>query len=116
MPDSEKMTRAPVLRRNRRRAGWCFNIEVLPLRTGGCDGAQHGEVASTATQIVGQRSAHLRLSRARVAGEQGDRLHDHAVGAVAALSGLLLNERLLDGMQLSIDDESLERRNRLGHR
>src|SRR5579859_2696331 len=72
-------------------------------------------MASAATQVVGQPVANVRLGWARVGVQQDHRLHDHAVGAVAALGGLLLDERLLDRMELTIDHQALQRGYGLGH-
>src|SRR5215510_4127612 len=59
--------------------------------------------------MAGQALAHLRLGRLRIALEQVGRRNDHAVGAVAALRGLLVDEGLLQWMQLVEGAEPLQR-------
>src|SRR5579859_61332 len=86
---------------------------MAPLRVRGCrgqHGADDGQVAATTTQVVRQPGANVGLCRARVGVEQDHRLHDHAVGAVAALRRLFLNEGLLEGMELTVNGQAFERR------
>ena len=64
------------------------------------DGADDAVVAAAATQIAVERAANLGFGRPRIAIEQVGRHNDHAVGAVAALGGLLLDERLLEHVRL----------------
>ena len=52
-----------------------------------------------AAQIAVQSLPHLLLSRGGTVAQQADRGHHHAGGAVAALGGLLIDERLLDRME-----------------
>src|SRR5689334_16305001 len=85
-------TRAPVPLRNERRD---VMSDASPLRhRGRCalDGANDGQVAATPAQVVGQTLADVRFARRRVVVQQNHGLHDHAVGAVAALRGLLVDE------------------------
>src|SRR2546430_2653543 len=62
-----------------------------------------------AAEVVRQRAPDVALARLLVLGEEGGRLHDHAVDAVAALGGLLVDEGLLHAMQLLAAGEALER-------
>jgi len=52
----------------------------------------------------------LRVARMRVLVEQHLRLHDHAVDAVAVLSGLFVDEGLLQRVRMRGAAEALERR------
>ena len=52
-----------------------------------------------AAQIAVQSLPHLPLSRGGTFAQQADRSHHHARGAVTALRGLLVDERLLDRME-----------------
>src|SRR5262245_60828566 len=73
-----------------------------------------------ATEIAAERLLDLAITRVRGALEERLARHDHAVDAVAALGGLLLDERLLERMGLGRRAEALERRDpvsgRLGER
>src|SRR5262245_56462303 len=66
-------------------------------------------MAAAAAEVAGEPVAHLRLGRARVAIEQRLCGHDHAVEAVAALPGLLVDESLLQRMELGGGAQPLER-------
>ena len=52
-------------------------------------------VGATATEIVGERGTNFGIARALVFRQQRRGGHDHAVDAIAALSGLLIDESLL---------------------
>src|SRR3954469_1179160 len=56
-----------------------------------------------------QRLANVLVRRARIAGEERFRPHSHALAAIAALAGLLLDERLLDRMQLLLGAQAFDR-------
>ena len=64
----------------------------------------------TAAEVAGERFANLLFRRLGVLIEQCLGAHDHAVGAVAALGCLLLDERPLDRMRILRRAEPLERR------
>src|ERR1700730_4425004 len=75
------------------------------------DGADDARMRAAAAQIVGE--GLLDVCRARllalVGVEEGGRLHDHAVDAVAALGGLLVDEGLLQRMWILRAAQALER-------
>jgi len=58
-----------------------------------------------------ERLLHLRLARFRVAFEQRLRGHDHPAAAIAALTGLLADERTLQHTWLMRSAQPLDRRN-----
>src|ERR1017187_243385 len=64
---------------------------------------------AAAAQMRVERLADLRVGRVRGALEQSNRPHDHPRNAVAALRGLLVDERLLHRMQTPGARQSLER-------
>src|SRR5262245_388673 len=70
----------------------------------GPGGAQHrandAVMGAAAAEIACERRAHIRLVRLRIAVEQLLGRHDHAVGTVAALRGLLLDEGGLQRMRI----------------
>src|SRR5215831_7188219 len=78
----------------------------------GIGGAQHGAndavVGAAAAQVERQALAHLCIGRMWVAVEQRLRGHQHAVDAVAALRGLLVDEGLLQRMRLLHRAEPLD--------
>ena len=59
------------------------------------DGAQDFNMRTASAKIVAQRFHRFALARLLVAKQQCFGGHDHAVEAVAALRGLLLDERIL---------------------
>src|SRR5713101_8323558 len=61
------------------------------------DDAQMGTATA---QIIGQYLFDLGFVRVLVPGEEGRRLHDHAVDAVTALRSLLVDKGFLDWMRL----------------
>src|SRR5437899_400880 len=50
-------------------------------------------------QVAGERLLDVDFTRVLAGGQEGGGLHDHAVDAVAALHGLLIDEGLLHGMR-----------------
>ena len=66
-------------------------------------------VGAASAQVLRQRLAHLGCRRVRVVIEQILRRHDHAVDAIAALGGLLVDEGLLQRMRLVDGAEPLDR-------
>jgi hypothetical protein len=59
-------------------------------------------------QIPGERILDVGLARLAVFSKEGGRLHDHAVDAVAALHGLLLDEGALQRVQIFRRAQALE--------
>src|SRR3546814_10671908 len=70
------------------------------LLCGALDGAHDPEMRSAAAEITLQRLLDVAVARIGVFVEQRLRGHDHAVDAVAALRGLLVDEGLLDRVRL----------------
>ena len=90
----------PPFRKSRRE--WGFSIRFViscPLYRrlrGALDCPDDAVVGPAAADVAVQGLPDLRLRRARVPPQERDRLHHHAVDAVAALGGLLGDERLQD--------------------
>src|SRR2546425_2475500 len=80
------------------------------------DGTDDSQMGSTAAQILRERGTNLLLAGLAVGLQQGRGLHDHAVDAVAALGGLLVNERLLQRVRLSRRAQPFERHDLPAHR
>src|SRR5262245_14577039 len=74
----------------------------------GPGGAQHrandAVMGAAAAEIGCERRAHIRLARLRIAVEQLLGGHDHAVGTVAALCRLLLDEGRLQRMRVRSEE------------
>src|SRR5256885_14300791 len=77
-------------------SSWSFRLGHRLGRA--LDGADNSQMRSAAAQILRERGANLRVGGLAVGLQQGCGLHDHAVDAVAALRGLLVDERLLQSM------------------
>src|SRR2546425_4864113 len=60
-------------------------------------------------QVAGERLLEVGFTRVLPGGQEGGDLHDHAVDAVAALHGLLIDESLLHGMRTLWRAETFER-------
>ncbi len=73
-------------------------------------GPQDPGVGAAATHVAGKGGADLAVIRLRMPREQGDRAHDHAGRAVAALERPGLEEGLLDGMQTTVARQALDGR------
>src|ERR1700731_3066134 len=56
-----------------------------------------------------ERLLHVRLARLRVAREQRLRSYDHAIAAIAALTGLFMDERTLQHARLLRRTQALDR-------
>src|SRR5262245_39577465 len=69
-------------------------------------------MAAAAAEIAVEGGANVAVARAGVALEQRVRLNDHARRAVAALGGLLVDERLLQAAGLAFLHETFERHDR----
>src|SRR3546814_21148732 len=80
------------------------------LLCGALDGAHDPEMRSAAAEITLQRLLDVAVARIGVFVEQRLRGHDHAVDAVAALRGLLVDEGLLARVRLVDRAEPFERR------
>src|SRR5699024_5296284 len=94
-PAKEKLTTSapPPWRRSRREGVKCLVMDAsLRVGRGALDGAHDAGVGAAAAQILRQRLLDLRLGRLLVPRKEGGRFHHHAVDAVAALAGLLLDE------------------------
>lgn len=72
-------------------------------------------MCATPAQVVPQSLQHLRLRRARIVHQQSLRRHDHAVKAIAALRGLLLDEGVLHRVGMIARSEAFERQNASVH-
>src|SRR5215203_394123 len=119
------MTNTPVLLRNSRRetlpdvmllmsalpSGWCRC--AAPGRPS--DRAHDAHVRAASTQVRRERRRDLIACRARRLREQGCGAHDHPVHAVAALRGLLVDERLLQRVRTLGCPKSLECDDLLAH-
>src|ERR1700742_2756281 len=104
-------TIAPVPARNVRRLTMAA---ISGLRLGrGLDRLDDPEVRPAPAQVRVHGLLDLVLGGARIALEERVRGHDHAVGAVAALRGLVLDERRLHLARLLGGPEALERRDLL---
>ena len=79
------------------------------LSRGALDGAHDAGMGAAAAEIVGERVLDVALAWLLVLGEERRRLHDHAVDAVAALRGLLVDEGLLHRMRLLRRAEAFQR-------
>src|SRR5262245_4840965 len=73
------------------------------------DRADDAQMRAAAAKVVHERRLDLVLARLRIRLEERRSLHDHAVDAIAALHGLLVDERLLQPMRLLGRTETLER-------
>src|SRR5258705_10283949 len=60
-------------------------------------------------EIAGERLLDVGFTRVLAGGQEGRGLHDHAVDAVPALHGLLVDECLLHGMRTLRRAETLQR-------
>src|SRR5690348_2710344 len=75
------------------------SIPRLQLMTGGPHrGSDNLDMRAVTAEVITQSLQYLRFRRTLIGGEQRLGAHDHAVEAVAALRGLFLDERLLDGI------------------
>ena len=87
---------APMPKARRLRVDVGADRHGVTLPAGGAlDGANDALLAAAAAQVGVHVLADLRLGRVGRLGQQGRRLHDHAVGAIAALQRLLGDESRL---------------------
>src|SRR6266852_4729558 len=103
--------RAPVPIRNSRRvvSSVAMSGPLSHQARGPLDGGDDPLVRPAATEVVLERVSDLALGGvALLGGEEGCGLHHHAVDAVAALGGLLLDEGLLDRVRLLGGAQPLE--------
>src|SRR6266852_8338202 len=100
--------RAPVACSSERRSIISF-IALSSDAGGALHRAHDAEMGSAAAEIVRQLRFDLQFRRLWVVREQGSGLHDHAVDAVAALHGLLVDEGLLDRVRMLVRTEPFER-------
>src|ERR1700686_3242318 len=118
-PSAKVTTRAPPPVRNGRRPRRVTVPGMGPssdLAAGALDGAHDAQVRAAAAEVVGERLLDLVLGRMLVLREQDGGLHDHAVDAVAALRGLLVDEGLLKGVRLFRRAQAFERHHLLSLR
>ena len=103
------MTRPPEPCSSRRRVRSIASAFALALHRGfpltrpGAGGALHGaqdpDVGAAAAEVAGECLADVGVVRLCVLRQEGGGRHHHARDAVAALGRLLLDERLLDGVE-----------------
>src|SRR6185437_12030612 len=85
------------------------SVARLDQMTGGAHRPAHDfEMRAAAAEIVAQRLADLSFRWSRCAQQQRLRGHDHAVEAIAALRGLLADERVLHGIGMLARAEAFE--------
>src|SRR5437868_12541188 len=83
---------------------------ALLYRAGGLlDRGDETGVGAAATNVAAERADDVLVAGIGIALEQGQARHDHAGGAVAALQGVGVEERLLQGVQPAIDLQALDR-------
>src|SRR5206468_2890231 len=91
-----------------------------PLRRRALHGGDDAVVRGAAAEVAVQRGLDVAIARPRVAVEQRLGRHHHAVAAVTALAGLLLDERALEWVEAVERAEPLDRRDaalrHAGHR
>src|SRR3954453_10617751 len=109
VPEREKLTmRAPPLFSTSRREVCRFMVPSS--RTGRAhDRLDNAGVRPAPAQVLRKGLLHLRLGGLFVDGKKGGRFHNHAVDAVTALRGLLLDESALDRVRLLWRAEAFER-------
>src|SRR5437588_3689786 len=103
-PSRKATTSSPPVARKARRE----SISAPSLGGGAQHRANDARVAPAAAEVASQRLPHLLLARARGVREQRARGHHHAGRAVAALRGLLGDERRLDGIGPIVRAEPLD--------
>src|ERR1700750_3174089 len=82
--------------------GLCGETGCAPRR------AQDFDVRAASAQIVSKRLDDFGFGRTRRTIEQRPGAHDHAVQAIAALRGLLLDKGFLHGIRMVASAEALE--------
>src|SRR5437016_438250 len=92
---------APMAKARRLRLT-CVSIVMAShsLAGGALDSEHNALLAAAAAEVGIHLLADLGLGRIGFVGQERGRLHDHAVGAVAALQRLLSDEGRLHGMRL----------------
>src|ERR1700761_1952273 len=100
---------APTLRKSRRaRAIWLISIPRPENVSRAHHGTNDAGMSATSTEIGGETVTDVLFGRAWRCRKQRCRLHDHAVGTVGALPGLLGDEGGLHRMRLSLLAQSFE--------
>src|SRR5262245_43523176 len=79
------------------------------LGRGPLHGAHDGGVSGAAADLPGDRLADLRLARLGLAIQQGPGRHQHARRAESTLESVALHETALDGVELAVLLQSLDR-------
>src|SRR2546421_2485508 len=106
-PASAEAAPMPKARRLRSVSAAIFMASHSPA-SGPLHGANDALLAAAAAQVGVQVLADLRLAGVGLGGEQRGGFHDHAVGAIAALQGLLGDEGGLQGMRARRGAEAFE--------
>src|SRR5437763_13307487 len=83
----------------------------LPRRL--CDGGYNPRVGAAAADVAFHEADDLFFAGTGILAEQGDARHDYARRAVAALQGVMIENRLLQWVQSPVAFQSLYRRDRL---
>src|SRR5438445_8352165 len=109
-------TSAPVTCSSERRSIILFIARPFLAARGLYHRTDDAQMRAAAAKVVRQLGFDLLFRRLRVALQQGGGLHDHAVDAVAALHGLLLDEGLLDWMRIRVRAQPFERHHLAGDR
>ena len=78
------------------------------IKDGPAGGGKNFHVRSAAAKVMPQRLADVLLGRIRPVHDQCGDGDDHAVETIAALGGILIDERTLDGMQTMIVRQTLQ--------
>jgi hypothetical protein len=76
-------------------------MQLLCLLADILNGRDDVGVGSPAADVAAHQLLHIRVGRAAVLLEKGDRGHDLARGTVTALVAIVLDERCLHGMQVA---------------
>src|SRR5712691_6879518 len=84
-------------------------VAVISDARGRLHGLDDVVVAGAAAEVALERQPDLGLARLRMLLQQADRRQHHSRRAVAALEGVLLVEGTLDGVQLAVGREPLDR-------
>jgi len=85
---------------------------TLDLRCSAQHGANDSIVRSAATKVAVECRTNVGISRFWIAVKQRLRDHDHAGDAIAALSGLFIDESLLESVRLAVFHQPGQSRDR----
>src|SRR5205814_1109975 len=94
---------------------WSWGGLLGPVGRGGlrgrgglADGAEDAAVGAAAADVTVQGGGGLLVARVGAGVEEGQGGHDHARGAVAALESLVVEERLLQGVEAAVLLQALD--------